>query len=121
MGYTTLFKGEIEISPPLTPEQSAEVQAFCDERHGGNLHVHPGMPGFYCDYLVAEDGASIGWNGSEKSYEMVYWLRVLIGHFFVKWGRTLNGEMLARGERFDDVWTIAVRNNVVSRKEGWTR
>jgi hypothetical protein len=111
MGYTTEFEGRIAITPPLEPSQVAKVNAFCEERHAGAVQPHAGCPGIWCDYHVSEDGASIGWNGSEKSYEMDAWLPYLIEKFFRPWGRTLNGMMEAQGEDRHDRWALKVEDN----------
>ncbi len=115
MGYTTKFRGRIELQPPLTPEQVTELTAFSDTRHGGSIDHTPEMPGFWCDLCPSADGTSIGWNGNEKSYDMVEWMRYLIANFLERWGITANGELLARGEEFGDDWTLRVENNMVSR------
>jgi hypothetical protein len=33
MGYTTYFSGSFTVSPPLTPEQVAYINAFAESRH----------------------------------------------------------------------------------------
>lgn len=106
MGYTTEFSGRIAISPSLDPKQCERINQFLDDNAS-------------CDWAVSTDGASIGWSGMEKSYDMEVWLARLIARFFKTWGRTLDGELRARGESFDDVWTLVCRKNVVSRKDGW--
>ena len=114
MGYTTEFAGRISIQPELTPEQQKTINDFCEERHGGNMDVHAGMPGFWCDYET--DGKTIGWNGSEKSYHMLEWMQLLIKRFFSKWGCILNGSLQAQGEDPSDEWSLVVRDNITSRK-----
>lgn len=111
MGYSTDFSGKIMIEPPLTPEQVETINKFCEERHGGPIDLDEGVPGFWCDWET--DGQSIYWNGSEKSYSMDKWMRLLIREFFSKWGNVLNGRMLAQGEESGDRWTLDVQNNDV--------
>lgn len=113
MGYNTNFEGVICINPPLDHGQVTRINEFCAERHGGNVHPHPGFPGFWCCYVVSEDGKGIGWDGTEKSYDMEDWLPILIEQFFAPWGCTLYGELWAQGERRDDRWILRVRNNIV--------
>lgn len=116
MGYTTQFSGTFKIEPPLSPAQVTEVNEFCEERHERPTSNYPSI---WCDYEVSPDGTQIGWNGSEKSYEMAEWLLYLIERFFRPWKRKLDGKMRARGEDFDDVWTLFCEANVVTRKDGW--
>jgi len=114
MGYTTEFEGSIAINPPLPLDKVDEVNAFCEDRHGGDIHPYSGMPDLYCDWYVLADGASIKWNGNEKSYKMDKWLPVLIKKFFG--GHVLSGTVRARGEDFDDYWVLEVVSNQVSKR-----
>lgn len=113
MGYTTTFEGELEIFPLLTGPQTTELNRFCNERHslrreeGPNAsdnHEASYAPGLHCDWET--DGASLRWNGSEKSYDMFEWVEVLNERFFKPWGCRLEGEVVATGQRAGDVWCI---------------
>ena len=113
MGYTTTFEGELEIFPSLNAKQQTELSRFCDERHSrrrddgpdaSDNHEASYAPGLYCDWKT--DGMSLMWNGSEKSYDMFEWVEVLNERFFKPWGCTLEGEVVANGDRKDDVWCI---------------
>lgn len=117
MGYTTEFSGKMTISPPLQPHMVETVNLFCEERHGGPMQVYEGMPTFWCDWEVSEDGSKIYWNGSEKSYYMDRWLALLIKRFIAPQGSIVSGRMLAQGERTGDVWVLACKDNIVSREE----
>lgn len=116
MGYTTEFDGKISITPPLTPKQVAEVNAFCSKEFRspdgfGTLRPYPSV---HCDWWVSTDGSSIGWSGNEKSYSMEKWLPILIRKFFT--GHKLNGELHATGEESGDLWTLVCKDNVVSTR-----
>jgi hypothetical protein len=113
MGYTTTFEGELEIFPSLKPEQVTELNRFCRLRH--SQRVEEGRdandnreasyaPGLHCDWET--DGFSLSWNGSEKSYDMFEWVQLLNERFFKPWGCTLEGEVVATGQRPGDVWCI---------------
>lgn len=107
MGYTTTFKGTIELDPPLTREQADEINNFCEERHHRpeDSNRPPwDMPGLWCDWET--DGQFIFWNGSEKSYDMFEWLQYLTERFFKPWDVKLTGEIGAEGERPGDIWKI---------------
>ena len=111
MGYTTEFEGAMKLTPALTMEQTLEIDAFCEARHGGNVDVHPGMPGFWCDWMVDVRGGAadrLTRNGTEKSYEMDAWLDLLIQQFFKPWGVKVTGKMFAQGENPTDRWTMQV-------------
>lgn len=71
----------------------------------------PSQPGLWCKWVPGRK--SIYWNGAEKFYHYVEWLRYIIDHFLRPWGYVLDGEVRWRGEDFSDMGTIVVRDNVV--------
>lgn len=75
----------------------------------------PSQPGLWCGWTVNEFYGDylLEWNGREKFYSYVDWLEYIIRHFLVPWGYTINGEVRWRGEEFDDVGRITVKDNVV--------
>lgn len=75
-----------------------------------------GQPGLWCQWVVADDGRYLQWNGTEKFYNYVEWMRYLIEHFFQPWGCTLNGEIEWQGENEDDIGLIKVTENVVTSR-----
>ena len=72
------------------------------------------QPSLWCDWVPNEDGTHLQWNGSEKFYAYVKWLKYLITNFFAPLGYSLNGEVQWRGEEWEDTGFIIVKNNVVS-------
>ncbi len=115
MGYTTEYSGELDIEPPLPAETVAAINEFCTTRHDPGYTEE--QPSIWCDWEVQPDGASIGWNGTEKSYMMDKWLPILIRDFIEPTGSVVNGAMEAQGEDMGDRWTLVVTDNVVTRKE----
>lgn len=105
MGYTTDFIGHIDIAPALNREEIAYLTAFSASRRfqrpGGPYEVpgnpraeelegdpddgynYPpdGQPGLWCDWVPCWDGCCLSYNGVEKFYGAVPWLRYLIDHF----------------------------------------
>lgn len=105
MGYTTDYVGHIDIVPPLNDEEVEYLTAFRESRRcqrpGGAYdvpgnpwaeepsefpvddynRVADGQPELWCNWSVCWDGCCLAWNGTEKSYAMVEWLRYLIAHF----------------------------------------
>lgn len=77
-----------------------------------------GQPGLWCGWEISEDGKFLQWDGGEKFYDYVDWLKYLIKHFFSPWGHKLNGEIKWFGEERTDIGTIVVKNNVVTTKKG---
>ena len=117
MGYSTEFKGALEIFPSLSQEQTAQVSSFCEARHctvEDTNRTDPASPSFWCDW--ATDGLSLYWNGSEKSYSMFEWLEILNEKFFKPWGCELEGQITAQGDDRDDVWAIRCRRGQPPQK-----
>jgi hypothetical protein len=85
---------------------------------GGDLHGNGDLPpstqpGLYCKWRPTDDGEGIEWDEAEKFYDYTEWLEYIINHFLKVWGYTLNGEVEWRGEDYDDVGKIYVKDNVV--------
>lgn len=74
------------------------------------------QPGLCCQWIVKEDEGGnqvLMWDGGEKFYNYVEWLKYLIVHFFEKWNVKLNGEIEWAGEDINDRGKIVVKDNVV--------
>ncbi len=76
------------------------------------------QPGLWCNWEISEYGTTLEWDGGEKFYEYVAWLKYYINHFFSKWGVMLNGEITWTGEESSDLGKIIVTDNVVDVKTG---
>ena len=82
-----------------------------------DYNTHPaGQHGLWCNWKIASDGSKLKWNGHEKFYAYVEWLKFLITHFMAPRGHVLNGVIKWRGEEFDDTGKIVVTDNVVTVK-----
>ena len=149
MGYTTEFFGHVAVDPPLFEEEITFLMKFSRTRRmnrtngpyfvDGNGFMgqdrdpdiidynNPptGQPGLWCQWVPTDDGAGIEWDGGQKFYDSVEWMKYLIDHFigsdplakgtlpFLN-AHTVNGRIRAEGEDRDDNWTLVVENNVVS-------
>lgn len=71
------------------------------------------QPSQWCQWIPAEDGKSIIWNGGEKFYEYGAWLQYLIHHFLADWGYTLNGTVHWEGEYWEDQGRIIIEDNEI--------
>lgn len=81
------------------------------------------QPGLWCQWEVVDngvDGCFLQWDGGEKFYEYIAWLKYLIDRFFEPWGVKLNGEIDWSGEENTDMGQIIVTNNVVKIKRAVT-
>lgn len=105
MGYTTDFIGHVDIEPPLNDVEIEYLIAFSQSRRcrrPGGTYVVPanpraedpygapdvdseavpeGQPGYWCDWEPCWDGCCLSYNGNEKFYGSVSWMRYLIDHF----------------------------------------
>lgn len=110
MGYTTDFVGHIDIEPALNQDEVEYLTAFARSRHWdrpqgpyavpGNPFVDergeagkgeadhdrrnrpgPGVPQLYCQWTPCWDGCCLSFDGREKFYQPVPWLRFLVAHF----------------------------------------
>lgn len=76
------------------------------------------QPGLWCQWVPNESGTAIVWDGGEKFYEYVEWLRYLVEHFLRPWGYQLDGEVDWVGEDSDDRGVIEVIANKINTKIG---
>lgn len=85
----------------------------CDDSVRDYSSPPAGQPGMWCKWAPAEDGCAIVWNGREKFYDYVKWIRYLIRHFLIRWGYVLNGIVRWEGESEGDRGDIVVVDNDV--------
>jgi len=128
MGYSTDFVGNLTVTPRLNEHEIEYLNAFRLSRRcvrpGGPYEVpgNPlaessaefrgddynqlasGQPNLWCDWEVCWEGDCITWDGTEKSYSMVPWLRYLISHF-LKPGARAHGHPGFEDFAFDHVVT----------------
>jgi hypothetical protein len=86
-----------------------------DHKTVANRNKPPsGVPSLWCQWVPNENGTEIVWDGGEKFYSYVEWLEYIIANFLAPWGYTLNGTVRWRGESFDDIGKILVKDNKVT-------
>lgn len=78
------------------------------------------VPGQWCNWMILDNSGKhyLTWDGGEKFYNYIPWLKYLINHFFERWGIKLNGEISWFGEQRSDLGKIIVKDNVVKIKPG---
>lgn len=76
------------------------------------------QPGLWCQWEIEAEGEKLVWDGGEKFYYYIEWLRYYIYHFFKPWGVKLNGEIEWIGEDPADLGKIVVKDNVVQVYKG---
>lgn len=100
---------------------------------GNDINERPeGQPSHWCNWEPVQEGTGIGWNRAEKFYDGDIWMRYLIDHFLkagaavqgvpgfeeFTFDHVVNGEIAAQGDAEEDQWTLAVRDNVVTKEYG---
>jgi hypothetical protein len=75
------------------------------------------VPGLWCGWTFDEDGESLEWDGGEKFYDYVEWMQYIINVFLVPAGYICNGKIKWRGEDFNDMGVIEVKDNVVTTRD----
>ena len=108
MGFTTDFIGHIDIEPALNQDEIEYLTAFSQSRRfdrpdgpyavpGNPMAVldaeretvdvdtynrtAPGQPQLWCQWVPCLDGCCLSFDGNEKFYQPVAWMRYLINHF----------------------------------------
>ena len=104
--------------PPGQLSRSGSMEDWDIRREANNKRIADGVcqPSLWCQWRLNDDGTELKWDGTEKFYNYVEWLRYLIIHFFSKWGILLNGEISWEGEDRNDTGIIIVSDNVVTIK-----
>lgn len=72
-----------------------------------------GQPGLWCQWVPGEAGATIEWDGGEKFYDYVDWIKYIVEHFLAPWGYSLSGEIEWNGDDSDDRGTIYAKDNQI--------
>jgi len=77
------------------------------------------QPGLWCQWLLQEDNQTIEWDGGEKFYEYVEWIKYLIDRILKPRGYFVSGEVEWFGESREDFGKITINKNVVFTKTGY--
>lgn len=117
MGYTTDFDGCFYFSRDLTIKEKNELDDIANKDWRDD-DERPDIDSYYCQWISNEDGTALQWDGGEKFYGYINWLKWLIDEFFKPRGIILNGEVLWHGEDFKDIGKIIVKDNILEIKEG---
>lgn len=110
MGYSTDFHGAFDINKEVD-NRTRDVFVALREMRGAEKY---GMPNSYCQWKLLDDGHSLGWDGGEKFYLYIDWLKFLINRVFAPQGYILNGEVSWQGEESTDMGVLRIVNNKLS-------
>lgn len=79
-----------------------------------------GQPGLWCQWTAIEAGTEIEWDGGEKFYDYIEWMKYIVEHFLKPWGCVVNGEITWVGEDSEDRGRIKAVNNKIFVATGAT-
>lgn len=68
------------------------------------------QPGLWCQWVPSEDGSTLEWDGGEKFYNYIEWLKYLVDNFLTPWGYSLCGQVFWEGEEPDDFGIIKIES-----------
>lgn len=112
MGYSTSFSGELLFTTEPKASELAELNKFLGE----DCRQHPEWGNTslsYIDLKLSKDFSGLEWDGSEKTYDFVDKVNLLIENMQKKYPHFgLSGELLAQGEEISDIWRLVVKNNI---------
>ena len=112
MGYTTDFEGSFSFNRPLTVAEKNELDEINDKDWRDDENK-PGEYCYRCQWTSNETATALEWDGGEKFYGYVEWLKWLIKNFFKPKEILLNGKVLWFGEESRDLGKIIVKDNNV--------
>lgn len=115
MGYQTDFYGSFKFSRQLTLDEKTELNDI-HEKDWRDTPDRPDEYSYYCQWESSRDGKELRWDGGEKFYGYIEWLKWLIEKFFAPRGILLNGQVEWEGEENDDMGQMIVKDNVLTIK-----
>jgi hypothetical protein len=77
------------------------------------------QPSLWCQWQIDEqDKQTIAWDGGEKFYNYVEWIKYIIDKVLIPRGYSLSGEVHWQGENRRDIGRILIVNNQVEVASG---
>ena len=104
MGYTTDFSGKFSLNKPAG-DDLVELMS--------NMDDHPQGPGGYCQWILSKDRTAIEWDGGEKFYDFITWIR-LVAKLAGEMGYSLTGKVRWSGEERQDKGEIIAADNIIT-------
>lgn len=120
MGYNTQFEGCLKFTQELTGTQLAALNLMLEE----DCREHPewGAENLtHIDLQLTNDFSGIEWNGAEKTYDLVEKVNLIICEMKkVCPDFGLEGQLLAQGEEFGDIWKLIIGEDGFARSQKLT-
>lgn len=106
------YNGELGVDGEYFLGQCDSLDDYTDLSVLDCNHPTESQPSLYCQWVIERRGELI-WDGNEKFYDYVEWLRYLIERFFAPNGYVLEGSVEFSGEDPNDHGIITVSDNVI--------
>lgn len=100
MGYTTEFDGEFKLNKPLDDDTFYALEDL------DGSFSHGELPDSYCQWKVGTDWQSLKWDGGEKFYYYIEWIRAINRRYLLPKKYLISGEVLFQGESLKDCGRI---------------
>lgn len=127
LAFLQKFNDTRRMARNLPPEYGVEGEFYVDGKGRAGQDHDPSVidynrppktqPGLWCKWRPTDDGQAIEWDGCEKFYNYVEWLKYLITNFLQPKGYVLGGTVAWQGESMDDRGKIVVTDNEVATVE----
>lgn len=117
MGYTTTFKGVLKFKNEVTNKQLQKLQTFLGEDCRNHPEWHATNLS-YIDLQLTDDFEGVEWDGSEKTYDFVEKVNLIIEQMqkeYPDFG--FAGSLAAQGEDIDDRWALVIENDRAVKRE----
>lgn len=95
--------------------------------NGSETHGHPSIldynnppknqPGLWCQWIPTNEGENIEWDGNEKFYDYIEWIKYLNENFLKPWKIVLSGMVSWQGESTGDIGVIVAKDGEIRVKE----
>ena len=112
MGYNTNFSGAVKLSRALTIAEALVIL----EANNDPDSIQGEHPRSYMQWVPAQSLDHIVYDGNEKFYEYVDWMKWLV-NYLKGIGITADGEIDWSGEQAGDTGTIVVANSEVAVRD----
>lgn len=124
MGYHTEFTGSLQFTKKISTRELSRLKQIL--RQDCREHPEWSVPHLtYIDLALLPDNSGIQWDGSEKTYNMVELVNVVVLQMrkdFPEFG--LSGSMSAQGSNFNDCWELYISEDGLAQKRNlvhiWT-
>jgi hypothetical protein len=74
------------------------------------------QPGLWCQWRPNIEGTHLEWDGNEKFYSYIPWLKYIVEKILAPCGYSISGTVFWQGEDPNDTGNIWVKDNVITFK-----